>query len=93
MTALENFIGETALGHASSTAALVIALDKAGLLSRADYCRELRDLWAQMPGDAAKGPAGGVIEDMLNLLDPGPRPLLNHPRSKIANLESYRRAG
>lgn len=92
MTALENFIGETALGQAGSTAALVLALDKAGLLSRADYCRELRELWAQMPSDAAEGPAGGVIEDMLKLLEPGPRPLRDHPRSKITTLDNFRRA-
>jgi len=93
MTSLEDFVGQTALGHASSTAALVIALDKAGLLSRADYCGELRRLWHQMPGDAAKGPAGGVIEDLLTLLEPGPRPLRDHPRAKVANLASYRQAG
>ena len=93
MTALEEFIGETALGHASATAALVIALDKAGVLSRSDYCRELRQLWQQMPGDAAKGPAGGVIEDLLELLEPGPRPLTDHPRATVATLLPFRRAG
>lgn len=93
MTGLEKYIGDTAVGQASTTAALVIALDKAGLLSRADYCRELRQLWGQMPGDTAKGPAGGVIEDMLELLEPGPRPLTDHPRAKVATLANYRRAG
>ena len=93
MTTLDDFIGQTALGQASTTAALVMALDKAGVVSRADYCRELRQLWAEMPIDAAAGPAGGVIEDMLDLLEPGPRPLKDHPRSKIATLERYRQAG
>ena len=93
VTNLEDFVGQTSLGQAATTAALVMALEKAGLLTRAAYCRELRRLWYDMPLDAAKGPAGAVIEDLLELLEPGARPLTDHPRSKITTLATYRRTG
>jgi len=93
MTTLDDFIGQTALGQATSTAALVIALDNAGILPRTAYCAELRQLWRDMPEDAAGGPAGAVVEEILDLLEPRQESLVDCPQDAGASVLVFQQAG
>ena len=57
------------VGHCAAVAALVIALDKSGVLDKSAYREALRRLWLDMADEEATGEAGAVIERVLDLLD------------------------
>lgn len=65
---------EKAEGQCAAVAALVIALDDAGVLPKENYTDALNRLWLDMPEETALGEAGGVIERMLELLDASDSP-------------------
>ena len=73
---LYQFARETAEGQCAVVAALIIALDEAGVMPKEMYIDAINRLWLDMPEETALGEAGGVIERMLDLLDTGAnRPL------------------
>ena len=56
---------EAISGLCTSVAALVVALDDAGMLSRTRFDDILKQLWVGMPAEEGEGGAGAVIETIL----------------------------
>jgi hypothetical protein len=71
MFAVDDFANELTAGHCAAVAALVIALDEFGILSKSHYSNILESLWEEMPDEVAVGEAGVVIERVLEHLRGG----------------------
>lgn len=57
------------IGNSAVVAALVMAMDEAGVLSSSRYRDLLNSLWVGMPREVALGDAGAVIEQMLDRIE------------------------
>ena len=56
----------TAAGQIAIVAALVVVLDKNGIVPRQQYCDALHRLWSEMPEEQAMGAAGELVERVLD---------------------------
>lgn len=69
MYGIDERLAETMMGHCTTVVALVIALEKYGVIAREKYIDALHSLWQEMTEDDAVGEAGAVVERVLDLLD------------------------
>lgn len=63
------YVSETAEGHATVIAALVMTLHKAGTLPLDSFRETLHQIRATMPEDEAESETGVVIEQMIEFID------------------------
>jgi len=63
------YVSETAEGHATVIAALVMTLHKAGTLPLDSFRETLHKIRATMPEDEAESETGVVIEQMIDFLN------------------------
>jgi len=68
---MEEDANDVKAGHCAAMAALVIALNEAGVLPNHGYRDVLHSLWLEMPEQQAVGEAGAVVERVLELVDTG----------------------
>lgn len=74
---IAEYVSETAEGHATIIAALVLTLHKAGTLPLDAFRETLHQISATMPENEAASETGAVIERMIDFLESEARS--NHP--------------